>query len=115
MKLRELEFNMLEPLRLCSDKKTSINIAHNPLQHDTTKHVEIDIHFIKENEEQQANILTEKSHATKICSYYCRHVKYFSGVSERTWEALEHHFQEFATTEDRNLLPRSWFCFHLQK
>lgn len=73
MKLKELEFNMLETLRLYSDKKTSINIAHNPLRHDTTKHVEFDIHFIKEKlndgivkssfmktEEQQANILTER-------------------------------------------------------
>jgi ATP sulfurylase len=30
------------------DNKAAINIAHNPIQHDRTKHVEIDSHFIKE-------------------------------------------------------------------
>ena len=35
-------------MRLYCDKKTTINIAHNPVQHDMTKHVEINRHFIKE-------------------------------------------------------------------
>lgn len=30
------------------DKKVVINIAHNSIQHDRTKHIEIDRHFIKE-------------------------------------------------------------------
>ena len=36
------------PIRLYCDNKAAINIAHNPVQHDRTKHVEIDRHFIKE-------------------------------------------------------------------
>ena len=32
----------------CCDKKSTTNIAHNPVQHDRTKHVEVDRHFIKE-------------------------------------------------------------------
>ena len=28
--------------------KSTISIAHNPVQHDRTKHIEIDRHFIKE-------------------------------------------------------------------
>ena len=28
--------------------KAAISIAHNPVQHDQTKHVEVDGHFIKE-------------------------------------------------------------------
>ena len=32
---------------LC-DNKATISIAKNPVQHDRTKHVEIDRHFIKE-------------------------------------------------------------------
>ena len=30
------------------DNKAAINIAHNPVQHDRTKHIEVDRHFIKE-------------------------------------------------------------------
>ena len=35
-------------MKLYCDKKSTINIAHNPTQHDQTKHVEVDRHFIKE-------------------------------------------------------------------
>lgn len=35
-------------MRLYCDNKEAINNAHNPVQHDRTKHVEIDQHFIKE-------------------------------------------------------------------
>ena len=47
--LRELKVNLENPMRLYCDKKTTININHNPIQHNRTKHVEIDRHFIKEN------------------------------------------------------------------
>jgi hypothetical protein len=36
------------PLKLWCDNKSAINIANNPVQHDRTKHVEIDRFFIKE-------------------------------------------------------------------
>ena len=35
-------------IKLYCDKKSAINIAHNLVQHDHTKHVEVDHHFIKE-------------------------------------------------------------------
>jgi ATP sulfurylase len=35
-------------LKLWCDNKSAINIANNPVQHDRTKHVEIDPFFIKE-------------------------------------------------------------------
>ncbi|BAT82399.1 hypothetical protein VIGAN_03241200 [Vigna angularis var. angularis] len=35
-------------MKLYCDNKSAIEIAHNPVQHDRTKHVEIDRHFIKE-------------------------------------------------------------------
>jgi hypothetical protein len=35
-------------LRLYCDNKCAINIAHNPIQYDQIKHVEIDLHFINE-------------------------------------------------------------------
>jgi len=37
-----------EPMRLYCDNKSEISIAHNPVQHDRTKHIEVDRHFIKE-------------------------------------------------------------------
>ena len=35
-------------MKLYCDNKVAINIVHNPIQHDRTKHVEVDRHFIKE-------------------------------------------------------------------
>nr|KYP63419.1 Copia protein [Cajanus cajan] len=35
-------------MKLYCDNKSAINIAHNPVQHDRTKHIEVDRHFIKE-------------------------------------------------------------------
>ncbi|KAL5854360.1 hypothetical protein ACOSQ3_004184 [Xanthoceras sorbifolium] len=36
------------PMRFYCDKKSVISIAYNPVQHDRTKHIEVDRHFIKE-------------------------------------------------------------------
>ena len=36
------------PMKIFCDNKSAINIARNPIQHDRTKHIEIDRHFIKE-------------------------------------------------------------------
>ena len=38
--------------KLYYDNNAAINIAHNPVQHDKTKHVEVDRHFIKEKLER---------------------------------------------------------------
>ena len=35
-------------MRLYCNNKLVINIAHNPVQHDRTKHAKVDKHFIKE-------------------------------------------------------------------
>ncbi|WJZ89568.1 hypothetical protein VitviT2T_008778 [Vitis vinifera] len=61
-----------QPIRLFCDNKVACDIAHNPVQHDRTKHVEVDIFFIKEKlddkivelpkirlEDQLADILTK--------------------------------------------------------
>lgn len=36
-----------------SNEKSTINIAHNPMSHDQTKHMEVDRHFIKEKHENE--------------------------------------------------------------
>lgn len=47
------ELNMVKnqvPMKLYNDNKAAINIVHNPVHLDWTKHVEIDLHFIKDKE-----------------------------------------------------------------
>ena len=70
--LRDLRFKPKGAMNLHCDNKAAIEIAHNPVQHDRTKHVEIDRHFIKEkldaeiimfpfvrSEDQLADVLTK--------------------------------------------------------
>ena len=40
------------------DNKAAISIAHNPVHHDRTKHIEVDKHFIKEKIESKEVCLT---------------------------------------------------------
>ncbi|CAJ2663478.1 unnamed protein product [Trifolium pratense] len=46
--LEDLRIKSDEPMKLYCDNKSAISIAHNPVQHDRTKHIEVDRHFIKE-------------------------------------------------------------------
>ena len=46
--LEELKILKTSSMNMWCDNKSSINIAHNPVQHDRTNHVEIDRFFIKE-------------------------------------------------------------------
>jgi len=70
--LSDLGFEPKEVMSLYCDNTSAIEIAHNPVQHDQTKHVEIDRHFIKEkldagtivfpfvrSEQQLADMLTK--------------------------------------------------------
>ena len=43
-----IEKKIKRPMKLYCDNMAAINITHNPIQQDCTKHVEIDRHFIKE-------------------------------------------------------------------
>ncbi|CAM8948608.1 unnamed protein product [Rhodiola kirilowii] len=70
--LHDLGIELTSPMKLYCDNKAAIDISQNPVQHDRTKHVEVDRHFIKEkldaniitfpfvpSEEQLADILTK--------------------------------------------------------
>ncbi|KAB2602711.1 hypothetical protein D8674_003716 [Pyrus ussuriensis x Pyrus communis] len=46
--LAELGCPSMSATNLFCDNKAAIDISHNPIQHDRTKHVEVDRHFIKE-------------------------------------------------------------------
>nr|GEY64037.1 putative RNA-directed DNA polymerase [Tanacetum cinerariifolium] len=76
--LTEVGFRQKGAAQVLCDNKAAIQISENPVQHDRTKHVEIDRHFIKEkleagiielpfvrSEDQLADILT-KAVGTKI-------------------------------------------------
>ena len=76
--LEEIDCSSHETMNLFCDNKASIAIAHNPVQHNRTKHVEVDQHFIKQklkdkviqfpfvkSEDQLADILT-KAASSKI-------------------------------------------------
>ena len=45
--IQELHIKHTSPIKLYCDSKTACNIAHNPILHDITKHVEVDRHFRK--------------------------------------------------------------------
>ena len=70
--LQDLGYPPKHPIQLFCDNKAACDIAHNPVQHDRTKHVELDRFFIKEkldnkvielpkicSEDQLADILTK--------------------------------------------------------
>ena len=46
--LKDLGMDYAKPMKLYYDNKAAIEIAQNPVQHDCTKHVEVDRHFVKE-------------------------------------------------------------------
>lgn len=56
--LGELQVDLELPIKLYCDNKAAINISLNPVQHDRTKHVEVDRHFIKEKVEEGRICLT---------------------------------------------------------
>ena len=87
------ELRLLEGknLSLYCDNQAAIRIAHNPVQHDRTKHIEIDRHFIKEkincgildishisSEKQLADIFTKglgsKSFHVLVCKMGMRDI-----------------------------------------
>ena len=79
--LKELKIHSPSPMKVYCDNKSAIAIAHNPVLHDRTKHVEIDKHFIKEkidggdicmvyvpSNNQAADILTKGLHKRQFDS-----------------------------------------------
>ena len=44
--MQDLHIKQVSPMKLYCDNKAARDIAHNPIQHDRTKHVEVDRHFI---------------------------------------------------------------------
>ena len=83
--MTELDLRPALPCRLFCDNKAAISISENPVQHDRTKHVEVDRHFIKENieakvvempyvksEDQLADILTKAVNSKSFQEVLCK-------------------------------------------
>ena len=51
--MEDLGFESSKPINLFDDNKSAIQIAQNPMQHDRTKHVEVDRHFIRKKLDQK--------------------------------------------------------------
>ena len=45
---RKFENSDTRPIKLLGDNQSAISIAYNPMQHEKTKHIKIDRHFLKE-------------------------------------------------------------------
>ena len=52
--LEDLKNWWSKPMKLYCDNKSAIIIAHHPVQHDRTKRIDIDRHFIKEIGEESS-------------------------------------------------------------
>ena len=52
--LQDLGYFPKQPIQLYCDNKAACDIAHYPIQHDRTKHVEVDRFFIKEKLDEKA-------------------------------------------------------------
>ncbi|GJT61385.1 ribonuclease H-like domain-containing protein [Tanacetum coccineum] len=46
---KDLNYNKLLPVKVFCDNNSAINIAADPIFHEITKHLEIDLHFVREN------------------------------------------------------------------
>lgn len=46
--LEDLNVTNLKPITFFFDNQSSIHLAHNPVQHERTKHIAIDYHFTRE-------------------------------------------------------------------
>ena len=51
--LRDLGIDHTDPMKLYCDNQAAVKISNNPVQHDRTKHVEVDRHFIKDHLEKR--------------------------------------------------------------
>ncbi|MCH80620.1 cysteine-rich RLK (receptor-like protein kinase) 8 [Trifolium medium] len=84
--MEELKIPGPTPIKAYCDNKAAISIAHNPVQHDRTKHVEVDKHFIKEKIDsgeicmsyipttsQVADVLTKSLPKRQFDTMVCKH------------------------------------------
>ena len=74
-----------EPLVMHCDNKVAIAITNNPVQHDRTKYVEVDRHFIKDHLNQRTINLSFFSSQTQLADVLTKAVsgKMFHGSLDK--------------------------------
>jgi hypothetical protein len=80
--LTELGLFHAKPLMAYCDNKAALDIAHNPVQHGRTKHIEIDRHFIKEKLDQGIICMPYVSSSNQLADILTK------GLSEKIFSSL---------------------------
>ncbi|RVW12247.1 Retrovirus-related Pol polyprotein from transposon RE1 [Vitis vinifera] len=116
--LQDLGYLSRQPIRLFCDNKAACDIAHDPVQLDRTKHVEMDRFFIKEklddkivelpkirSEDQLANVLTKA--VSKRVEYNSPNGRSFRELLERLENIIIIETQKL---EHVGQATKSWRC-----
>ena len=84
LKLLLMEMGLFpqKPMMVYCDNKAAIDIAHNPVQHGRTKHIEIDRHFIKEKLDQGIICMAYVSSSNQLADILTK------GLSENVFSSL---------------------------
>jgi hypothetical protein len=67
--LKEVGYDYKEPMRLYWNKKAAIHIARNPVQHERTKHIEIDKTFYQGKNACMVDLYTFCEDRGATCEY----------------------------------------------
>ena len=67
--LEELGVTRIMPIKMYCDNKATINISHNPVHHDRTKHMEVDCHLIKKKIEDGTVCMIYVPQVSKLLIY----------------------------------------------
>ena len=70
--LEDLKIKIDGPVKILCDNKSAISMAKDPVQHDKTKHVEIDRHFLSEKIEEKVIYLLYVSSADQAADIFTK-------------------------------------------
>ncbi|KAG7037056.1 hypothetical protein SDJN02_00677, partial [Cucurbita argyrosperma subsp. argyrosperma] len=89
----ELAIKRKYSIKLYNNNKSDINIAHNPIQHNKTKHIKVARHFIKEKLEKRIVYMSYMPHSFNFVE-----VELMVGRVEELHKELCFHLEEANTS-----------------